>query len=125
MDTHTHASLIVSQTFALLATSVGILNYVRPLLGTVAPEQWSALWGMISVVGLALVNIYGLVRGTIRQHNLADAEASRETWKGRYETEVESNELLRRRIEEAQLALKERNSEIEHLRRQLQKSHAP
>lgn len=84
-------------------------------------EQWSALSGMVSIVGLAIVNVYGLVRGTIRQHNLADAEAARETWKGKYETEIETNELRRRRIEELQQALKERDHEIDHLRRQLSK----
>lgn len=86
-------------------------------------EQWSAIWGMVSVVGLALVNIYGLVRGTIRQHNLADAEAARETWKGKFDVERDANELLRRRIDDLQLVLKERESEIEHLRHQLQKPH--
>lgn len=122
VNTHSHASIYISQCCAVVATYLGIISYVKPFVCVAGVEQWSALWGMISVVGLALVNIYGLIRGTIRQHNLADAEAARETWKGKYELEVESNDIRRRRIEEMQLALKERDSEIEHLRRQLRKS---
>lgn len=110
-----------SQLCAAAATFLGLVSYTKSLMGMVGLEQWSAIWGMISVVGLAIVNVYGFIRGTVRQHNLADAEASRETWKGKYEAESESNELLRRRLEEFRFALKERDSEIDHLRRQLQK----
>lgn len=121
MNTYPHIPMYTSQLCALIATYLGLITYILPLLGLVGPEQWSAIWGMISVVGLAVVNIYGLIRGTMRQHNLADAEVARETWKGKYETEAEANELLRRRIEESRLILKERESEIEHLRRQLRR----
>lgn len=120
MDTCCYARVIAGQLFSAAATSLGIFTFINPVMGMFGVEQWSALWGMVSVVGLAVVNIYGLVRGTARQHNLADAEASRETWKGKYELEVEANELRKRRIEELQLALKERDCEIGHLRRQLQ-----
>lgn len=120
MNHNSYGSVYISQSFAVASAFLGIFSYLKPVTGMVGPEQWSAIWGMVSVVGLALVNVYSLVRGTVRQHNLADAEAARETWKGKYEVEVDSNELRRRRIEELQQALKERDSEIEHLRRQLQ-----
>lgn len=120
MDNSFYAKTLVNQTVAAAATFVGVYSYASPITAMVGVEQWSAIWGMVSVVGLAVVNIYGLIRGTARQHNLADAEAARETWKGKYELEIEANQLRKRRIEELQAALKERDSEIGHLRRQLQ-----
>lgn len=123
MNSHHNVFHYLSQVCAAFAVSLGILTYLKPIMSMVGLEQWSAIWGMVSVVGLALVNIYGLVRGTIRQHNLADAEAARETWKGKFDVEKDANDLLRRRIEDLQLVLKERESEIEHLRHQLQKPH--
>lgn len=121
MNWHHNFYHYASQICAAIAVSLGILTYLKPIMSMVGLEQWSAIWGMVSVVGLALVNVYGLVRGTIRQHNLADAEAARETWKGKFDVEKDANELLRRRLEDMQLVLRERENEIEHLRRQLQK----
>jgi hypothetical protein len=86
------------------------------------PEKASAVLGAISIAGLAAVNVYSSFRSARRQHNLADAEASKETLQGKYETELQTKRLMQRRIGELQIIVKERDDEIEYLRRQLGRS---
>lgn len=106
---------------AAAITFVGFFSFSKPLVSMIAPEQVSSFLGIISVAGLAIINVYSFFRSSIRQHNLADAEAMKETLRGKYEAELESKALLVRRIEELQAILNERNEEIDHLRRQLRK----
>lgn len=115
----------LNQACALGATSLGVVSYFQPVISMVGLDQWSAVGGIISVIGLAFVNAYSFARSTIRQHNLADAEAAKETWKGKYEAENQSNELLKRTCEDLKTALTERDSEIQHLRRQLHDYNVP
>lgn len=104
---------------AILATLIGMASYNEKLFGMIAPDQVSSFLGLISVAGLAIINVYSFFRSALRQHNLADAEAMKETLKGKYEAEIESKELFKRRAEELQAILNERNDEIAHLRQQI------
>lgn len=110
---------VINEVCSLVVAVSGILVYAYKiyLADILNQSVASSIAGLISIIGLAGLNLYSLIRNAMRQQNIADIQAMKETWKGRFESELEISNLLRQRIEELRKAYKERGDELDALRR--------